>query len=221
MRSGLQSRQKNMSKPINVRFVITFLTLLIFHSIQFCVHSIPVKGIDLNRPPAPEPMEKITESKPPAKINLPDQFYIKRRKSRNDKNSPGFQARKIANESGHVKNSKEYHKVYQSHYFKIRREQGSKFYEGLTKDPDLSLTLQRKNRTEIVRKFMRNVQSRKRTNQLTPADERYYENARKHSKEMRRLAPELVNQRKQASVQKMKLLRKGASTEEPKDLSQG
>lgn len=189
-----------------VQFAILNTIYLLLASHVQCV---PVKRIDLNRPPTPESSQEKSEEHIPTKKELPASFIIKKRKDLHDTSSPGYKARMIANMTGHPKTSKEYIKVYNSHYFKFRREQGPKYYEGMTKDPELSAKIHEQGQKRSVTKFYQGIQERRRTGNMTPADKRYYEKLNSRARELYKKNPEACKER----GRKFRLKAKAAKTQ--------
>ncbi|PWN34342.1 uncharacterized protein FA14DRAFT_161766 [Meira miltonrushii] len=183
----------------------TSMTVLLFLFAH--VQCIPVKGIDLNRLPRPESPQEQPEERIPTKKELPANFIIKKRKDKNDPNSPAYKARMLANMTGHPRNSKEYKKVYDSHYFKLRKEQGSKFYEGMTKDPELSAKMHKEGQRRSTTRFNRALQERKRTGNMTSADRRYYEMSNKRARELYKKDPQACKERGRRFRLKVKALK--------------
>lgn len=194
-----------------MRFSTLFVAVLLLNLISDYVDSVPVKGIDLNREPKPDSSDEKKEEHLPTKTQLPATFVIKKRKDRNDENSPSFKAKMIANMTQYPKKSKEWLKIYNSNYSKIRKEQGADFCKGMTEDPELSVKMHNQKQKTAVQRFYRGVQERRRTGLLTISDKKYYERQRRTSKEAYSENPELVKERVKKARLKIALQKQSAA----------
>lgn len=158
------------------------LTLVFFSSIAQSV-----KKIDLNRTPSPEPEIPKTDSSKGSesgthinqtKANLPNSSSLVWHRE-----TPGTKALKLAKQSGHAINSKEYKRIYRSNYRQFRKEEGVKFYEGKSDNPSLRFEEEKKKLKERAKIRYDARKERRKANQLTLADKKWYLGRQRQHKE--------------------------------------
>lgn len=138
------------------------------------------KSIDLNRTPS---SESSTDNRNISSQRPKTQDITYKRKGKLDQNSPAYQAKQIADASGHSIDSKEYKAVYRKYIRQIRDEQKKDLAKVSSAAKADWKTVMEKRR-QYSKAHRDRIQQRKKDNMSTPEDLKYFRN--NHLRQRRR-----------------------------------